>query len=107
MAQADLDEIRARAYKLWEEARKPQDRIDKFWYEAEKPYALSRHLASRLVNVRRSLLSSARPMQWSRTKSEQGWYAAGQIPATAKLEFRAEDGSSISLPRRRVLQNGL
>jgi hypothetical protein len=36
MAQADLDEIRARAYKLWEEAGKPQGRIDEFWYEAEE-----------------------------------------------------------------------
>jgi hypothetical protein len=36
MAQADLDEIRAHAYKLWEEAGKPQGRIDEFSYEAEE-----------------------------------------------------------------------
>jgi hypothetical protein len=36
MAQADFDAIRARAYKLLEEAGKPQGRIDVFWYEAEQ-----------------------------------------------------------------------
>ena len=36
MAQADLDEIRARAYKLWEEAGKPRESISEFWYEARK-----------------------------------------------------------------------
>ena len=36
MAQADLEEIRARAYKLWEQAGKPEGRIDEFWYEAER-----------------------------------------------------------------------
>ncbi|MGY8681212.1 DUF2934 domain-containing protein [Bradyrhizobium sp. UFLA05-153] len=36
MPQADSDEIRARAYKLWEEAGKPEGRIDEFWYEAEQ-----------------------------------------------------------------------
>jgi hypothetical protein len=36
VSQAELDEIRARAYKLWEEAGKPEGRIDEFWYEAEQ-----------------------------------------------------------------------
>jgi hypothetical protein len=36
VSHAELDEIRARAYKLWEEAGKPEGRIDEFWYEAEQ-----------------------------------------------------------------------
>ncbi|MGY8706121.1 DUF2934 domain-containing protein [Bradyrhizobium sp. 18BD] len=36
MTQVDLDDVRARAYKLWEEAGKPEGRIDEFWYEAEQ-----------------------------------------------------------------------
>jgi hypothetical protein len=36
MTQVDLDEVRARAYKLWDEAGKPEGRIDEFWYEAEQ-----------------------------------------------------------------------
>jgi hypothetical protein len=36
MSQAELDEIRARAYKLWEEAGKPNGRIDEFWFQAEQ-----------------------------------------------------------------------
>jgi hypothetical protein len=36
MTQADLDQIRARAYRLWEEAGKPHGRKDEFWYEAER-----------------------------------------------------------------------
>ncbi len=30
------DEIRARAYKLWEEAGKPDGGMDDFWFEAER-----------------------------------------------------------------------
>src|SRR5690242_12916589 len=30
------EDIRARAYKLWEEAGKPEGRTDEFWYEAER-----------------------------------------------------------------------
>ena len=30
------EEIRARAYLLWEEAGKPRCRMDAFWYEAER-----------------------------------------------------------------------
>ncbi|MET4176293.1 hypothetical protein ABIB99_007413 [Bradyrhizobium sp. LA6.1] len=30
------DDIRARAYKLWEAAGKPEGRMDEFWYEAER-----------------------------------------------------------------------
>jgi Protein of unknown function (DUF2934) len=30
------DDIRARAYKLWEEAGKPGQDMDQFWYEAER-----------------------------------------------------------------------
>ena len=36
MSEADSDEIRARAYKLWEEAGKPEGQIDEFWYKAEE-----------------------------------------------------------------------
>jgi hypothetical protein len=36
MLQADLDQIRARAYELWEQARKPEGRIDEFWFQAEQ-----------------------------------------------------------------------
>jgi len=36
MGQAELDEIRARAYKLWEEAGQPNGRIDEFWFQAEQ-----------------------------------------------------------------------
>ena len=36
MSNADLEEIRARAYKLWEEAGKPEGRIDEFWFKAEE-----------------------------------------------------------------------
>jgi hypothetical protein len=30
------DDIRTRAYKLWEAAGKPEGRMDEFWYEAER-----------------------------------------------------------------------
>jgi hypothetical protein len=30
------DDIRARAYKLWEDAGRPEGRIDEFWHEAER-----------------------------------------------------------------------
>ncbi len=30
------DDIRARAYKLWEEAGKPAQDMDQFWYKAEE-----------------------------------------------------------------------
>ncbi|MCK1480990.1 DUF2934 domain-containing protein [Bradyrhizobium sp. 197] len=33
---ASEDNIRARAYKLWEAAGKPEGRLDEFWYEAER-----------------------------------------------------------------------
>ena len=36
MSHADLEEIRARAYKLWEEAGKPEGRIDEFWFKAKE-----------------------------------------------------------------------
>ena len=36
MGQAELDEIRARAHKLWEDAGKPDGRIDEFWFQAEQ-----------------------------------------------------------------------
>ncbi|WP_235885977.1 DUF2934 domain-containing protein [Bradyrhizobium niftali] len=36
MTHAYEDDIRARAYKLWEEAGKPEGRMDEFWYEAER-----------------------------------------------------------------------
>ncbi|MCP3459647.1 DUF2934 domain-containing protein [Bradyrhizobium sp. CCGUVB23] len=30
------DDIRRRAYKLWEEAGRPEARMDEFWHEAER-----------------------------------------------------------------------
>ncbi|MBP0112761.1 DUF2934 domain-containing protein [Bradyrhizobium vignae] len=36
MSQVDLEDVRARAYKLWEEAGRPEGRIDEFWFEAEQ-----------------------------------------------------------------------
>ncbi|MGY0571736.1 DUF2934 domain-containing protein [Bradyrhizobium sp. RDM12] len=36
MTHAYEDEIRARAYKLWEAAGKPEGRMDEFWCEAER-----------------------------------------------------------------------
>jgi hypothetical protein len=36
MPEAYEDEIRARAYKLWEEAGKPHSGMDEFWLEAER-----------------------------------------------------------------------
>ena len=36
MPNVDDDDIRARAYKLWEEAGKPGRDMDQFWYEAER-----------------------------------------------------------------------
>ncbi|WP_247458743.1 DUF2934 domain-containing protein [Bradyrhizobium sp. 153] len=36
MAHAYEDNVRARAYKLWEEAGRPEARTEEFWYEAER-----------------------------------------------------------------------
>ena len=36
MSQVELDEIRACAYKLWEEAGKPDGQMDEFWFQAEQ-----------------------------------------------------------------------
>ena len=36
MSDADLDDVRARAYQLWEQAGKPEGRIDEFWFKAEE-----------------------------------------------------------------------
>jgi Protein of unknown function (DUF2934) len=36
MSQVDDDEIRARAYRLWEEAGRPDGGMDDFWLEAER-----------------------------------------------------------------------
>ena len=36
MPEAYEDEIRARAYKLWEDAGKPDFGLDDFWLEAEQ-----------------------------------------------------------------------
>ena len=36
MANPSEDEIRARAYELWEQAGKPEGRDDKFWQQAEQ-----------------------------------------------------------------------
>lgn len=36
MAHAYEDNVRARAYKLWEEAGRPEARTDEFWYDAER-----------------------------------------------------------------------
>jgi hypothetical protein len=30
------EEVRSRAYKLWQQAGEPRDKMDTFWYEAEK-----------------------------------------------------------------------
>jgi hypothetical protein len=32
----DLEDIRARAYRLWEEAGNPEGRDEEFWYQAER-----------------------------------------------------------------------
>ena len=36
MANPSENEIRARAYELWEQAGKPEGRDDKFWQQAEQ-----------------------------------------------------------------------
>jgi hypothetical protein len=36
MAHVHDDDIRARAYKLWEQAGRPDAQMDEFWYEAER-----------------------------------------------------------------------
>ncbi len=36
MSKVYEDDVRARAYKLWAEAGKPEGRRDEFWHEAER-----------------------------------------------------------------------
>ena len=36
MAHAYDDEIRVRAYRLWDEAGRPEGRMDEFWHKAER-----------------------------------------------------------------------
>ncbi len=35
-AQFNDDDVRTRAFHLWEEAGKPADKMDKYWYKAEQ-----------------------------------------------------------------------
>ena len=44
MANPSEDEIRARAYKLWEQAGKPEGREDEFWQQAEQALRETEHL---------------------------------------------------------------
>jgi hypothetical protein len=36
MAHVNDDDVRERAFKLWEKAGKPDRKMDEFWYEAER-----------------------------------------------------------------------
>jgi Protein of unknown function (DUF2934) len=36
MTEFNDDDVRARAFQLWEEAGKPADKMDEFWYKAEQ-----------------------------------------------------------------------
>ena len=40
------EEIRSRAYQLWEQAGKPRGNIDAFWYQAEKDLLAERDAAT-------------------------------------------------------------
>jgi hypothetical protein len=36
MAEFNDDDVRARAFQLWEQAGKPAGKMDEFWYKAER-----------------------------------------------------------------------
>jgi hypothetical protein len=56
MTNPSEEQIRARAYELWEEAGKPEGRDDEFWQQAEQ--------ALRATEELRNIATSPPPTEW-------------------------------------------